>query len=549
MAFSVNSLFSWLKGFLSSMPSPLGGFGIDDVKMNNREGEYSVLYQFGSEQSLKDDRTKKELTDVHGEKIELSLLLATVNVQEAFAPLLSGLNKIDTLNQKDASAVLAVFLGTGRENESVQESIIPKYTDPIFADTNNESSAAKGGLLGTKLDNDLALATEGATYAGKTWSWMNVANDMLKYALECSVPGKDYGAIENVPLENCSKLISEYLVGQKVVANADEVKIDPVELVRPLLCRIQIDLKKYYDDAYNKYSKIKEIKDTYEEDEKAAKDAEAEKQKAAEDAEKSKIVEIYEYDDNGNLQPTGQSFDKTTSDGVAAIKELAGHGYVGEGGADLMSLVASKQINVTLKKITATSDIEMLALDANYLPSEVLNDLEDILDQDDFVATVTEDPQTYAIAVDDDGFDIETCDCCKECDPCASLCEVFKSGIRAYRNLYILHWMSSGNDMMKLHNLSEEMYGELFQEIDTVGELLVEKQGTVPQLDFPCDYIPVQKYDFQTGLDQIKSLVQMYIDCIDYAYCNQDSDVQSTLDEWLRYWNKQLNYFVKNQEI
>ena len=121
-----------------------------------------------------------------------------------------------------------------------------------------------------------------------------------------------------------------------------------------------------------------------------------------------------------------------------------------------------------------------------------------------------------------------------EASPCESLCEVFKAGIRAYRNLYIIDWMSKGNDMMKLH---------------IMAELPVEKQGTVPHLDFPCDYVPVQDHDFQTGLLQIQSLIQTYIDCIDYAYCNQDSDVQSTLDQWLRYWNKQLNYFVKGQEV
>ena len=103
--------------------------------------------------------------------------------------------------------------------------------------------------------------------------------------------------------------------------------------------------------------------------------------------------------------------------------------------------------------------------------------------------------------------------------------------------------------MMKLHLLAEEMYEELIKEIDTLGELLVEKQGTVPQLDFACDYVPVQDYDFQSSLPVINSLVQMYIDCLDYAYCNQDSDVQSTLDEWLRYWKKQINYFVNRQEI
>jgi hypothetical protein len=189
------------------------------------------------------------------------------------------------------------------------------------------------------------------------------------------------------------------------------------------------------------------------------------------------------------------------------------------------------------------------AIKASYDYSDVLADIDEIINQDEFIQALPEEPTSYSIDVDDDGFDIVPCEECIECNPCESLCEVFKAGIRAYRNLYILHWMSHGNDMMKLHNLSEEMYAELNSEIDTLGELLVEKQGTVPQLDFPCDYIPVQQYDFQTGLNQIKSLISMYIDCIDYAYCNQDSDVQSTLDEWLRYWNKQLNYFVKGQEV
>ena len=225
--------------------------------------------------------------------------------------------------------------------------------------------------------------------------------------------------------------------------------------------------------------------------------------------------------------------------------------YKTEEGAQEVAQIAdsTKQINVTLQKITGSTSFNVTAIKANYNPSEVLSDMDEIISQQEFLDALPEEPTTYEIKVDDDGFDIEPCEECIECNPCESLCEVFKAGIRAYRNLYILHWMASGNDMMKLHNLSEDMYKELQSEIDTVGELLVEKQSTVPQLDFPCDYIAIQKYDFQTGLDHIKSLIQTYIDCIDYAYCNQDSDVQSTLDEWLRYWNKQLNYFVKGQEV
>ena len=175
--------------------------------------------------------------------------------------------------------------------------------------------------------------------------------------------------------------------------------------------------------------------------------------------------------------------------------------------------------------------------------------VDDIINQDEFFDTLTEEPQSYSIDVTDEGYDIEQCDEQLECDSCKILEEVFFAAIQAYRNLQIVHWMSSGPDMMKIHTMSEEMYYELSQEIDTLGELLVEKCGTIPQLDFPCEYIDIKKYDLQSGLDAIKIVISPYIDVIDYAYPNQTSDVQSTLDEWLRYWNKQLNYFVKGQEI
>jgi DNA-binding ferritin-like protein len=108
--------------------------------------------------------------------------------------------------------------------------------------------------------------------------------------------------------------------------------------------------------------------------------------------------------------------------------------------------------------------------------------------------------------------------------------------------------MAKGNDMMKLHLLAEELYKELIEEIDTLGELMVEKCGTVKGLDFAWNPVTTREYEFQESLVIIKDFIQNYVDTIDYAYCNQTSDVQSTFDEWLRFWNKQMNYFIKNQE-
>lgn len=540
----LSKLLGALKSFLKSMTSPLGGYTIQDAKVNNKDGEYSVLYQFAGKTVTqgKSGETKEvdnalmtesgdAVTDIAGNAIQLNVLLSTVNVKTAIGPILSGLNDIENLyksNPKEANNLLCVLLGGGRESGDDEADQDPEYipestqisnkTRSIFAVSDNSLAAAQSkgtGLLGAKLDTNEALPDTAFTFAGKQWSWEKIAGEYLKYALECAVPDNDYGTIENVSLSKCSDLISEYLMKMNLIQNKDEVKIDVVNLVRPILIRLQSDLADYYNAAYEKYASIKEVKDTSAEDKAKAEQEEAEKQaqQVQQDAEDAEWEELMKR--NGR-----------------------GEGY---------SQVASKQISVTLKKIQGSTDFDLLALQSNYSPAETLDDLDEVVIQDEFINSLTEEPQSFIIDVDDDGYDISTCENCM-IDPCESLEQVFKCGVVMYRNLYILHWLAKGNDMMKLHLLAEEMYGELIQEIDTLGELLVEKCGTIPQPDWCCEYLDIKPYEFQESLTIIRGFIMEYINLIDYAYPNQSSDVQSTLDEWLRYWNKQLKYFVERQE-
>lgn len=207
-----------------------------------------------------------------------------------------------------------------------------------------------------------------------------------------------------------------------------------------------------------------------------------------------------------------------------------------------------KKIKVTLQKVYGSEEIDVLGLTSNYNSAATLGDLYDVIEDPDFSAEVCCEPQSYDIEVEETGYDVEPCEGCDH-DPCESLNRVFKEGITLYSNLYILHWMAKGNDMMKLHLLSEELYQELISEIDTIGELLVEKCGQVPQPGWCCDYLQIRPYEFQESLVILTRYIQSFIDTIQYAHINQTSDVQSVLDEWLRYWNKQLNYFVKGQEV
>lgn len=383
-------------------------------------------------------------------------------------------------------------------------------------------SAAKSrnaGILGIDLNT---VASKGKLTDPSFKLWRNIAFDTMRYKLTCECDGYDSGVVSDAKLIDCVVWINKYInvisnnaEASDVRSREDKLSDDRSKntaaliLVTPILDVIQSELVKMYEARLN--SSASELDKLIPGNE----------PKQDEDNSEWDSDKLKQNEANKTSEDTAEPTENTSS---------------------------SQHINITLKKIEASDDVSIVKLYSNYSPSDTLSDIEDFISQEAFLSELSDEPQSFTISVDEEGFDVEKCDDISECNPCESLCEIFKAGIRAYRNLYILHWMSSGNDMMKLHNLSEAMYQELQSEFDTIGELLVEKQGTVPQLDFPCDYIPVQKYEFQAGLDQIKSLIQMYIDCIDYAYCNQDSDVQSTLDEWVRYWNKQLNYFVERQE-
>ena len=530
--FSLSKVLGWIKGLLRSMDSPMYGFGMNDVQVNTKGDVFSAL--FSLEADTENGIINKDgdyVTDLGGNRINMHILMQVANAKTALNPIFTGLNNLgnaDGSKKEESQTLLNLLLGSKRTDD--QGNVDNTYEG---AKERGKNGTMDGGLLGVNLMKAQGWPDKGINYAGQFWSWKSIVEDMLKYNIECQAEDADYGAIENVAYANISNVIGEYLEMMTIIINKSEVQVSERLLVLPIACLIQAKLGEYYTKAYEKYGKlgVDQGKDQFQSKEENEEQAKADKAKAEKEAQANKM------DKNGFWKQNPKSEEAHGLWNSPAAQQQVTPG------------LASKHIDVTLQKITSTSEIKMTAIKATYNPSEVLSDLDEVMDQDEFIAAITEEPQTFAIEVDDDGFDIEPCECCQECDPCESLGEAFKAGIRAYRNLYVLHWMSMGNDMMKLHLLAEEMYEELIEEIDTLGELLVEKCGAVPALDFPCDYIPVQQYDFQGSLPVIQNLIQMYIDCIDFAYCNQDSDVQSTLDEWLRYWKKQLNYFVSRQEM
>lgn len=318
--------------------------------------------------------------------------------------------------------------------------------------------------------------------------WQDFANS-LTYNLKCESTGRDSGEIQGQNLSNCVKLVSEYFTKTGISEFISEVRLDPNLFVLPICGKTQ----QWISDYLTKLG----------------------------------LTALNPSDD----AESDSSSDSTSED----VSDNPNN----------TDVTNSKKITVTLQKIQGSTEI--LSLGANYTPGLALSDLDEILEDDAFTSTLTSEPQTYEITSLDDEFIVNVNDGTLVTMPEESLAELFSYAIKLYRNLYMLHWLSYGDDMSKLHLLSEELYSELIKQVDTIGELLVEKTGTIPDIHQVTDTFEIKNYTFQEGIVILADMIQGYIDIIDITYPNQASDVQSILDDWLRYWNKQLSYFIKRQ--
>lgn len=342
---------------------------------------------------------------------------------------------------------------------------------------------------GEELTSDGLLDAElpkGDSYNGKIPKvWQDLANQ-LNYTLTCDSPGKNTGSISNIDLTSVVQLISEYMVkvGLTEFFSEAEVNIDVGILLLPILQQIREWLIDYMQPYLDRIS--------------------------------SNLGKI-------DVLNTSETAD------------LGGE-----------STMQSKKITVTLQKINGSTDITLL--DGSYAPGEVLTDLDELLSNPEFDAVITETPQTFLVNTEDDNFDIAISETVLPTMSAESLTVLFKQAVCLYRNLYMIHWLSCGDDMMQLHTLTEDLYSELVGQVDTIGELLVELTGTIPNVyDIPTPEFEIRNYTFRDGICTLITMVQSYIDYIDVTYPNQTKDVQAMMDEWLRYWTKQLNYFLKRQ--
>lgn len=501
----LSKLLGILKGMFNKIPSMLNGF---DVTETVPLGDYMFSQTV----------TSSTVNNSYGNPLTLKISVAATNV--------NNLDVIKNFQTALNNAVSAKQYQFTKDDTNMEKRGLVPIVGEVCIDQVSQGleklwsdNARPGTFLNPMFDgSNLQSAANDIKTDGVT-TWYNLLDNMT-FDLMCECPGYDIGKKGDLTLNQLVECIRQYPVLCGAVQQnmmPTDIITDPIDVVLPIVVDVQQAIKSALDETseliYNEKADDNNSSDT---------------------------------DDQSNPDENAEPADENAPEASNADNP-AENTEPTEG--EQTPQMNSKQINMKLQKITGSTDVSLMAIKANFNPGEALDVVDDVLASPEFLDLITETPQSYEVCVDDEGYDVNPCTDLIV-DPNENLTQLFIQANQFSRNLHMIHWLSIGNDMEKLHIKAEELYGELDQEIDLLAELIVEKTGTIIDINKieTWDTVGTQNRTFQQGIECIKQYAQSFIDYIDITYPNQPSDVQSVLDDWLRYWNKQINYFIVREQ-
>lgn len=116
-------------------------------------------------------------------------------------------------------------------------------------------------------------------------------------------------------------------------------------------------------------------------------------------------------------------------------------------------------------------------------------------------------------------------------------------------DLHYVHLLAKGEDFDKSHNLAQDYYEKVDEEVDYLMELAIEVGAPIYNYsvagEVVSDYATEEgdSYDYASTIEVIKNKVAVYITALkDLRQATEDSSIQSRLDDMLRDWEKELFY-------
>lgn len=210
--------------------------------------------------------------------------------------------------------------------------------------------------------------------------------------------------------------------------------------------------------------------------------------------------------------------------------------------------VESCKITVSNKVIKGSNSISMhrIVCSSNYnVAGECVDTL---LSDNSFVDNLSSVPKSFDIVSNGDNMSVFEIPDNYDVDIVSVISKIFECAVVTYSNLKSIHWGCDGSNFFTIHEKLDTYTDELLSEIDFYGELAVEKGNTVfnpGNISIKNLYVPQPNLDTHEYYKLIQENLNTYISTMNLYYCDFDHDVQSSLDNFIRYWNTEANFKLK----
>lgn len=117
-----------------------------------------------------------------------------------------------------------------------------------------------------------------------------------------------------------------------------------------------------------------------------------------------------------------------------------------------------------------------------------------------------------------------------------------------------IHLHAHGNDFDTIHEIADTYFSQASKDLDDLAELALELSQEVPNMSRAVEYLTWDvstetKYNYIGAVTAIAKSLEAFITVLLQVQQSTaiDSDVQSNIDEHLRFWKKELNYKLKHR--
>lgn len=226
------------------------------------------------------------------------------------------------------------------------------------------------------------------------------------------------------------------------------------------------------------------------------------------------------------------------------------------GGTVNMNTNASKKIYAKFKRVCASTEdsIELISVKCDADPHTALMVIDNVMNDDDLMAEVTEDGTSFEIVDDGSELTAEVCDdnaCCCECD-INPFEYMLLYGYAYWSTLKGIHWNAKGYGFEKLHRYTDND-ADIHRQTDMLSEWAVQFYGKVPDMVYFMSKLDPLNVDegfcYEDGIKAIQAAQISFIDAMRLKYSEVAPEIQSVLDDWIVEYTKEAHYFLERPQL